>query len=174
MLIAAGHQVDDDTVRKLMRELDLVPRQPKPWRPATTAADIDHRIPDLVARDFIATAPGGKFVSDIIYIRTEQGLLYSAYDRDRLLHENGGLLVDGRPLPDPVDRPRTRRDRDPHRYSTASELPQRAANRVGRHVGFRRRWCRACSGRPDAFGCRIVGDGVFPFGVGLGLAVYQR
>uniref|UniRef100_UPI0012FA1A2A IS3 family transposase n=1 Tax=Nocardia brevicatena TaxID=37327 RepID=UPI0012FA1A2A len=78
VLIASGHQVDDDTVRKLMRELDLVPCQPKPWRPVTTDADIDHRIPDLVARDFTATAPGEKFVSDITYIRTKQGWLYLA------------------------------------------------------------------------------------------------
>ncbi len=55
-----------------------MPCQPKPWRPVTTEADIDHRIPDLVARDFTATAPGEKFVSDITYIRTKQGWLYLA------------------------------------------------------------------------------------------------
>lgn len=56
-----------------MRELGLVPCQPKPWRPVTTDAEVDHRIPDLVARDFTAAAPGEKFVSDITYIRTKQG-----------------------------------------------------------------------------------------------------
>ncbi|WP_406279196.1 IS3 family transposase [Nocardia sp. NBC_00881] len=61
VLVASGHAVDDDTVRRLMRELDLVPCQPKPWRPATTEADIDHRIPDLVRRDFTAEAPGEKW-----------------------------------------------------------------------------------------------------------------
>ncbi|MBF6302668.1 IS3 family transposase [Nocardia amamiensis] len=61
-----------------MRELDLVPCQPKPWRPATTEADIGHRIPDLVQRDFTAAAPGEKFVSDITYIRTAEGWLYLA------------------------------------------------------------------------------------------------
>ena len=78
VLAASGHAVDDDTVRKLMRELDLVPCQPKPWRPATTEADIGHRIPDLVRRDFTAAAPGEKFVSDITYIRTTEGWLYLA------------------------------------------------------------------------------------------------
>jgi putative transposase len=78
VLVASGHVVDDDTVRKLMRELDLVACQPRPWRPATTEADVDHRIPDLVRRDFTAAAPGEKFVSDITYIRTEEGWLYLA------------------------------------------------------------------------------------------------
>lgn len=78
VLTGSGYQVDDDTVRKLMRELDLVPCQPRPWRPATTEADTAHRIPDLVERDFTAGAPGEKFVSDITYIRTREGWLYLA------------------------------------------------------------------------------------------------
>lgn len=78
VLVASGYAVDDDTVRRLMRELDLVPCQPRPWRPATTEADIDHRIPDLVRRDFTAEAPGEKFVSDVTYIRTQEGWLYLA------------------------------------------------------------------------------------------------
>jgi len=73
VLVASGYAVDDDTVRKLMRELDLVPCQPKPWRPSTTEADVDNRIPDLVRRDFSAEAPGEKFVSDITYIRPQAG-----------------------------------------------------------------------------------------------------
>ncbi|MGQ4597216.1 IS3 family transposase [Nocardia sp. R6R-6] len=78
VLVVSGYAVDDDTVRRLMRELDLVPCQPRPWRPSTTEADIDHRIPDLVRRDFTAGAPGEKFVSDITYIRTAEGWLYLA------------------------------------------------------------------------------------------------
>lgn len=35
VLVASGYAVDDDTVRKLMRELDLAPCQPRPWRPST-------------------------------------------------------------------------------------------------------------------------------------------
>ena len=78
VLVALGYAVDDDTVRKLMRELDLVPCQPRPWRPSTTEADAGHRIPDLVRRDFLAAVPGEKFVSDITYIPTQEGWLYFA------------------------------------------------------------------------------------------------
>lgn len=78
VLTGSGHVVDDDTVRKLMREMGLWPVQPRPWRPVTTEADIDHRIPDLVGRDFTAAGPGRKFVSDITYISTGEGWLYLA------------------------------------------------------------------------------------------------
>lgn len=78
VLVASGFAVDDDTVRKLMRGLDLVPCQPRPWRPSTTEADAGHRIPDLVRRDFLAVAPGEKLVSDITYIPTQEGWLYLA------------------------------------------------------------------------------------------------
>lgn len=78
VLTGSGHVVDDDTVRKLMREMGLWPVQPRPWRPVTTDADIDHRIPDLVGRDFTAAGPGQKFVSDITYIPTGEGWLYLA------------------------------------------------------------------------------------------------
>jgi transposase InsO family protein len=38
----------------------------------------EHRIPDLVARDFTAERPGVKFVGDITYIPTWEGWLYLA------------------------------------------------------------------------------------------------
>jgi putative transposase len=78
VLVASGYAIDDDTVRKLMRQLDLLPCQPRPWRPSTTEADAGHRIPDLVQRDFTAETPGVKFVSDITYIQTQKGWLYLA------------------------------------------------------------------------------------------------
>jgi putative transposase len=61
--IAAGPEL----VRSLMRELGLVPCQPKPWRPTTTVAGDAGEVPDLVRRDFTATAPGTKLVGDITY-----------------------------------------------------------------------------------------------------------
>ena len=45
-----------ELVRVLMRELRLVPCQPRPWRPATTRQGAAGPIPDLVARDFINDA----------------------------------------------------------------------------------------------------------------------
>jgi putative transposase len=78
VLTQSGQDVSDELVRQLMRELGLVACQPRPWRPTTTEADTGHRIPDLVARDFTAEAPGQKLVGDITYIQTEQGWLYLA------------------------------------------------------------------------------------------------
>ena len=60
VLACSGEQVSDELVRQLMRDMGLVPCQPKPWRPTTTEADSQHSIPDLLRRDFTATAPGTK------------------------------------------------------------------------------------------------------------------
>ena len=73
-----GIQVSLELVRALMRGLDLQPCQPRPWRPTTTVAGQAGPIPDLVARDFTATAPGTKLVGDITYIPTWEGFLYLA------------------------------------------------------------------------------------------------
>lgn len=68
-----------ELVRALMRELGLEPCQPKPWRHSLTEADQQPAaIPDLVARDFTADAPGQKLVGDITYIDTWEGWLYLA------------------------------------------------------------------------------------------------
>ncbi len=62
-----------------MRELGLVPCQPRPWRPTTTQPGEEaESIPDLVARDFTAAAPGTKLVGDITYLPTWQGFTYLA------------------------------------------------------------------------------------------------
>ncbi|MGH3824718.1 MAG: IS3 family transposase [Pseudonocardiaceae bacterium] len=77
-LVRQGEQVGPELVRELMRDLDLVACQPRPWRPTTTVPGDHGPIPDLVNRDFTATAPGQKMVGDITYIHTWQGWLYLA------------------------------------------------------------------------------------------------
>jgi putative transposase len=77
-LIRQGEQVSAQLVRELMRELDLVACQPKPYRPTTTSPGDPGPIPDLVNRDFTADAPGQKMVGDITYIPTAEGWLYLA------------------------------------------------------------------------------------------------
>jgi putative transposase len=68
-----------ELVRTLMRELDLEPCQPKPWRFSLTEGDDqEHHIPDLVSRDFTAGAPGTKMVGDITYIPSWEGWVYLA------------------------------------------------------------------------------------------------
>jgi putative transposase len=77
-LARQGEQAGPELVRAIMRELDLVPCQPRPWRPTTTLPGDAAAIPDLVGRDFTADAPGRKLVGDITYIPTWQGWLYLA------------------------------------------------------------------------------------------------
>jgi putative transposase len=78
-LLRGGEHVDDETVRRLMRELGLVPCQPRPWRRSLTEQDGQAGpIPDLVSRDFTADRPGAKMVGDITYIWTWEGWLYLA------------------------------------------------------------------------------------------------
>jgi putative transposase len=77
-LLRQGEQVSPELVRELMRELELVSCQPRPYRPTTTTPGDPGPIPDLVNRDFTADAPGHKMVSDITYIPTAEGWLYLA------------------------------------------------------------------------------------------------
>lgn len=73
-----GVQAGPELVRRLMRQLGLVACQPRPWRPSTTQQGMAGPIPDLVNRDFTASAPGEKMVGDITYIPTWEGWLYLA------------------------------------------------------------------------------------------------
>jgi putative transposase len=73
-----GKAVSPELVRRLMREADLRPCQPRPWRPVTTIAGDATGIPDLLQRNFTAERPGLAFIGDITYIRTLQGWLYLA------------------------------------------------------------------------------------------------
>jgi putative transposase len=68
-----------ELVRSIMRDLDLQPCQPRPWRGGLTEQDDrEHHIPDLLGQDFTAAAPGQKLIGDITYIPTWEGWLYLA------------------------------------------------------------------------------------------------
>jgi len=74
-----GEHCSVELIRALVRELGLVPCQPRPWRHSLTGADpAAGAILDLVARDFTATAPGEKMVGDITYIPTWEGWVFLA------------------------------------------------------------------------------------------------
>jgi transposase InsO family protein len=77
-LARRGVPAGPELVRALMRELDLHPCQPRPYRLATTQAADAAGLPDLLRRDFTAEKPGVKTVGDITYIPTKEGWLYLA------------------------------------------------------------------------------------------------
>ena len=77
-----------------MRELGLVPCQPKPRGRCLTAQGEAGPIPDLVNRDFSAAAPGEKMVGDITYIPTWQGWLYLATVIDCATRKIAGWAMD--------------------------------------------------------------------------------
>ena len=69
--------------------MGFVPRK----RRVTTTADTVHRIPDLLAGDFGASAPDEAPVGDIRYIRTRQGFLYVAFVLDLASRRVVGVSV---------------------------------------------------------------------------------
>ncbi|MFF2806595.1 IS3 family transposase [Streptomyces sp. NPDC058000] len=78
---------------ELMRELGLVPCQPRPKRWSLTQA-AEATVPDLVGRNFTAEAPGEKLVGDITYIPTAEGWLYLATVIDCCTREVIGYAMD--------------------------------------------------------------------------------
>lgn len=73
-----GTVVDPETVRSIMRELDLRACQPRPFRPVTTIAGDVGMLADLVRGEFSTDRPGTRLVGDITDIRTGEGWLYLA------------------------------------------------------------------------------------------------
>jgi putative transposase len=78
-MVREGIEAGPELVRSIMRELELVACQPRPYR-QTTFADKETAAatPDLLSGVFTAEAPGTKLVGDITYIPTWQGWLYLA------------------------------------------------------------------------------------------------
>jgi transposase InsO family protein len=93
-LARGGERCGPELVRALMRELGLVPCQPRPWRPSTTRQGAAGPIPDLINRDFTAAAPGEKMVGDITYIPTWQGWVYLATVIDCKTRKIAGWAMD--------------------------------------------------------------------------------
>ncbi len=88
-----GHTAGLELVRQLMRELGLMPCQPRPKRFGLTQRAAG-AVPDLVGRNFTADAPGEKLVGDITYISTGEGWLYLATVIDCCTKEVIGYAMD--------------------------------------------------------------------------------
>jgi putative transposase len=73
-----GQRIARKRVARLMREAELYAKR-KRRRALTTKRDATHPVaPNILNRDFTATEPNTKWVTDITYIPTAQGWLYLA------------------------------------------------------------------------------------------------
>ena len=89
-----GEQVGRDRVSRLMRQAGIqgAKRRGKLWK--TTVPDpTAHKRPDLVCRDFTATAPDRLWVGDFTYLRTWEGRVYFAFIIDVFSRKIVGLKL---------------------------------------------------------------------------------
>jgi putative transposase len=76
-------EIGRDRVERLMREEGLRGVRRGGWKIVTTKADPKAPLPpDLVDRDFTATEPNVKWVSDFTYVPTVAGMVYVAFVTD--------------------------------------------------------------------------------------------
>ena len=74
-----GMSVSENTVARYMRAAGLRVRPKRSFVPRTTDADHAHPIaPNVLDRDFAATAPDQKWACDLTYVWTDEGWLYLA------------------------------------------------------------------------------------------------
>jgi len=89
-----GRKISRKRVARLMQEIGLRAAAP-PRRVRTTDSDHDDPIADNVLdRDFTATAPDQKWVTDITYIPTDEGWLYLSAIIDLFSHRVVGWAMD--------------------------------------------------------------------------------
>jgi putative transposase len=68
-----GYPCSVGLVAEVMREAGLRACQPRAYKRTTIPGKQAASRPDLISRDFTATAPGTRLVGDITYLRTGQG-----------------------------------------------------------------------------------------------------
>ncbi|PZR70601.1 MAG: IS3 family transposase [Stutzerimonas stutzeri] len=74
-----GRPVNEKQVGRLMRQSGLQSRKRRRFRVVTTDSKHAHPIaPNVLARDFAATAPNQKWLADLTYVPTAEGWLYLA------------------------------------------------------------------------------------------------
>ena len=89
-----GVNVGKRRVENAMRGMGLVARMPRRFR-VTTAADPKNAVePNVLARDFTATKPGERWVTDITYVWTDEGWSYLAVILDLFTRGVVGWALD--------------------------------------------------------------------------------
>lgn len=76
---ALGRTINQKRIGRLMREHDLCSRKRRQFRVVTTDSKHAHPVaPNVLERDFEATAPNQKWLADMTYVPTDEGWLYLA------------------------------------------------------------------------------------------------
>ena len=89
-LKASGLNVGLNRVARLMKENGLCVRPRRGFRCTTTVRDPAHAVaPNTLDRDFVASAPNEKWVTDVTFIPTDEGWLYLATMLDLYNREMG-------------------------------------------------------------------------------------
>ena len=89
-----GRRVNRKRIERLMRHHDIVGISRRRRRRSLTKQDTTAApAPDLIGRDFTATAPGQRLVGDITYLPTEEGWLYLATTIDLFNREVVGYAM---------------------------------------------------------------------------------
>ena len=79
----AGHAINHKTVLRLMQKMNIrsVARRRKPYK-KLSQLETYHRYQNILDRDFTATKPNQKWVTDISFVRTRQGWAYLSTIKD--------------------------------------------------------------------------------------------
>nr|WP_238990454.1 IS3 family transposase [Lautropia dentalis] len=91
-----GQKVGRDRVGRLRREMGLCCRQKRCFRTTTDSAHTLPVAPNLLAQDFSADAPDKVWLTDITYVRTDEGWLYLAGVKDVFTQEIVGYAMSRR------------------------------------------------------------------------------
>lgn len=77
-LADAGHRHDRKTIAKCLKEMGLRAKAARKFKVTTDSGHGKPTAPNLLNREFHATAPNQKWVGDITYLHTDEGWLYLA------------------------------------------------------------------------------------------------
>lgn len=94
---ALGRPVNHKRIGRIMRAHDLSSRKRRRFRVVTTDSKHAHPVaPNVLGRDFEATAPNQKWLADLTYVPTDEGWLYLALVLDLFARKIVGWAMSDR------------------------------------------------------------------------------